>query len=114
LARILIQGEQAERAFEHCVKALRYFEEGSLDRAHVFRMQGQIESIRQNLEAATALIQQAIDTYNSHQAFGELVKAYSLLGDIYKDKGQFKEAMECLENMNAAMEENLRERKIVI
>ncbi|MBL0389265.1 tetratricopeptide repeat protein [Tumebacillus sp. ITR2] len=114
LARILIQGSQAESAYEHCEKALRYFEEGTLERAHVNRMKGQIESVRGDLEAATSLIQEGIDVYNSHQAFGELVKAYSLLGDIYKDKGQFKEAMECLENMNAAMEENLRERKIVI
>ena len=77
-------------------------------------MQGQIEMQRGNLSEAITCIRSAVNIYGEQQAFGELVKAYSLLGDIYKEKGEFKEAMECLESMNTAMEENLRERKIVI
>jgi tetratricopeptide (TPR) repeat protein len=77
-------------------------------------MNGQIENSRGHYEEATQFLRKAIEIYRTQHAFGELVKAYSILGDIYKAVGNFKEAMECLEKMNAAMEENLRERKIVI
>lgn len=114
LARILIQDNQFEKASEHCQKALEYFTVENLDRAHVYKMNGQIESSRNQNEEATQYLRKAIEIYRAQHAFGELVKAYSILGDIYKAIGNFKEAMECLEKMNAAMEENLRERKIVI
>jgi len=114
LARILIQGEQYEQAMEHCEAALTYFPQENSDRAHVYRMRGQIEQARGNLDQATEAVREAVEIFADGHVYGELVKAYSLLGDIYKAKGDYKEAMECLENMNAAMEENLRERKIVI
>jgi tetratricopeptide (TPR) repeat protein len=114
LARILVQGQEYDRAYEHCNLALGYFAEESLDRAHVYRMKGQIETARGNQEAAIEQVRKAVEAYEKFNAYGDLVKAYSLLGDVYKSKGDFKEAMECLERMNTAMEENLRERKIVI
>ncbi|MCX7572186.1 tetratricopeptide repeat protein [Tumebacillus sp. DT12] len=114
LARLLIQDKQYEQALKHCEDALTYFAEENSDRAHVYRMNGQIEQARGNLEQAIDSLKRAVVVYQDQQSFGELVKSYSILGDIYKEKGDFKEAMECLENMNAAMEENLRERKIVI
>ena len=114
LARILVQGGRVQQAMDHCEQALAFFPSENIDRAHVYRMQGQIEMQRGNLSQAIECIRRAVHIYGEQQAFGELVKAYSLLGDIYKEKGEFKEAMECLESMNSAMEENLRERKIVI
>jgi HTH-type transcriptional regulator, quorum sensing regulator NprR len=114
LARIMINAGQFEAAAEHGSAALNFFPEENLDRAHVYKMKGQIEMAGGNLEAAIDSIKQAISIFHETHAYGELVKAYSLLGDIFKDKGDFKEAMECLESMNTAMEENLRERKIVI
>ncbi|ASS76700.1 hypothetical protein CIG75_18135 [Tumebacillus algifaecis] len=114
LARILIQDNRVEQANEHCASALKFFPEENLDRAHVYRMSGQIASASNQAEEAAEFLRKAVAIYQEYQAFGELVKAYSILGDIYKAKGDFKEAMECLEKMNEAMEENLRERKIVI
>lgn len=114
LARIMINAGQFEKAAEHSNAALEFFPEENLDRAHVYKMKGQIEMASGNLEAAIDSIKKAVAIFNDNHAYGELVKAYSLLGDIYKEKGDFKEAMECLESMNTAMEENLRERKIVI
>jgi tetratricopeptide (TPR) repeat protein len=114
LARIMINAGHFEAAAEHSNAALEYFPQENLDRAHVYKMKGQIEMASGNLGAAIDSIKQAVAIFHDNHAYGELVKAYSLLGDIYKEKGDFKEAMECLESMNAAMEENLRERKIVI
>lgn len=114
LARILVTGEQYDRAMEHCQAALSFFPEENLDRAHVYRMIGQVQNAQGKAEESVESIKKAIELFKQTAAFGELVKAYSLLGDIYKNKGDFKEAMECLEAMNNAMEENLRERKIVI
>jgi HTH-type transcriptional regulator, quorum sensing regulator NprR len=114
LARILIQGGQHDQAYQHCQSALTFFPEEDADHAHVYRMYGQIHHAKGNLADAITSLQKAVEVYKEQQMFGELVKSYSILGDIFKEKGDFKEAMECLENMNAAMEENLRERKIVI
>jgi len=114
LARILIQGGQYDKALRHCDEALLFFPQENIDRAHVYKMRGQIEQAQEYLEASIESVKKAVEIFHETYAYGELVKAYSLLGDIYKAKGDYKEAMECLEKMNMAMEENLRERKIVI
>lgn len=114
LASVLFQNGDFEKAIHHCEKALELQSQDQLEKASIYRMLAAIHLENGKYEQALEMIAKAAEIVEQAGTASDKVKVYAVYGDIYKKQGLYREAMECLEKMNAAMVENLRDHNMLL
>lgn len=114
LARVLFNDGQYDKAIRHCEQALHLNAGDELEQATIYRMLATIDLEKDKYKTALEWIEKSASIVDEKGSPADKVKVYSVYGDIYKKQGMYREAMECLEKMNSAMLENLRDQKVIV
>lgn len=114
LANVLFQNGEFDKAILHCQRALQLNDKEDLENAKIYCILATIDLEREKYDSALEWIRKSADIIEREGTAADKVKVYAVYGDIYKKQGMFRDAMECLEKMNRAMLENLRDRKVMI
>jgi tetratricopeptide (TPR) repeat protein len=114
LARALFQAGEYEKATVHCEEALNSNTGDDSEKATIYRILATIDLQKEKYDSALEWIEKAASIAEKTGSAADQVKVYSVYGDIYKKQGMYREAMECLEKMNNAMLENLRDQKVIL
>lgn len=114
LARALFQAGDYDKAIYHCEQALKTTSGDELERSTIYRILATIDLEKEKYDSALEWIEKAAAIVEQEGSAADQVKVYAVYGDIYKKQGLYREAMECLEKMNNAMLENLRDQKVIL
>jgi len=114
MARLLYREGRYETAESNCSKALELLEPGIRETAFVFRTLSRIKLATEEFDASIEYAEKAIELFQRNDMIGQLTKTYSLLGEVYKSRGDFLAATDCLQKMQNVIESNLRERVMIM
>jgi HTH-type transcriptional regulator, quorum sensing regulator NprR len=113
-SRLLLKEGRFQDAEQHCLAALNLMQPEMRETAYVFRTLAEIKLALEEFDGAVEYADKAIELFQSNGMIGQLTKTYSLLGEIYKSRGDFLAATESLQKMQNIVESNLRERILVM
>lgn len=116
LAQALLQVERYEEAKEQVKAALSYYDELGEDgpKIALYRLLGTICIRQDNLKEAEQWIQRAEDEVKRAGQIADQVRFFALQSQLMKKRKQFREAIFSLEQMNRLVENDMRNKKILI
>ncbi|WP_198299716.1 helix-turn-helix domain-containing protein [Tumebacillus avium] len=114
IARLYVKEQRFDDCKLTCQKALATIPATSLEAAPILRTLAIAEDKLGHRDRATATMVRSINIFKEHRLLSELAETYSLLADFYQLDGNFAKANESLLNMKDALNENLKERGIIL
>ncbi|GAX91960.1 helix-turn-helix transcriptional regulator [Effusibacillus lacus] len=113
LSNIYLRERQFDKARYHCQLALEKAADEA-EKAALYRTWAKTAKEMGQLEDAMEAALKSVNFFTRANLPRDLAYSYSLLGDLYKESGNYSGAVQALENMRMAMETNLKERGIVL
>jgi tetratricopeptide (TPR) repeat protein len=114
IARLYLKEQRYEDCKLHCHKALATIPATTIEAAPILRTLAIAEEELGERPRAIQAMERAIDIFKEHRLLSELAETYSMLADLYQKDGDYAKANECLLNMKHALNENLKERGIIL
>lgn len=114
MARLMVKDNRYDEAEGHCNEALKLMDPNMRETAFVYRTLAEIKLHQEDNDAALVNADKALELFQTFNMLGQLTKTYALLGEIYKARGDFLAATESLQKMQTIVENNLRERIMVM
>ncbi|WP_172844418.1 helix-turn-helix domain-containing protein [Tumebacillus algifaecis] len=114
IARLYLKEQRLDECKLTCQKALATMPATTIEAAPILRTLAVAEDLLGHRERAIQATERAIAIFSNNQLLSELAETYSLLADLYQKADNFVKANECLLNMKNALNENLKERGIIL
>ncbi|BCJ86957.1 tetratricopeptide repeat protein [Effusibacillus dendaii] len=113
LSIIYLRMRQLDLAKSHCQTAIALANDDA-ERAALYRTWAETAKEEGNLQEAKDFAQKSVQFFNRVGMSRELMMSYSLLGNLCKASGDLSGALQAFEEMQGALQSNLKHRGIVL
>ncbi len=114
IARLHLKENRFDECKLVCQKALATMPATTIEAAPILRTLAIAEEQFGNRARAIQMMERAIDIFEQNRLLSDLAETYSLLADLYQADGDYRKANQCLHSMKQTLNENLKERGIIL